>query len=112
VFELGPSRKLYQAQVTGLVSLALVVLRLVSGSCSVLLAWRVVCVLLEKRGLTLTELTLTINWKLPLLFCFGRRSVTTEGQASTVGLGARFSGYCGRQWQSCCCGHRRSLRHC
>lgn len=88
VFELGPNRKLYQAQVTGLVSLALVVLRLVAGSCSVLLAWRVVYVLLEKRGLTLGELTLTINWKLPLLFRFGRRSVATKGRARIVAPGS------------------------
>lgn len=48
---------LYQAQITALISLGLVIIRIVAGSCSALLAWRCIFVLLEKRGMTLAEIS-------------------------------------------------------
>jgi hypothetical protein len=59
--------ELYQAQVTGLISLGLVIIRLIAGSCSALLAWRIVFVLLEKRGITLAELARLTNFRFPIL---------------------------------------------
>lgn len=58
---------LYQAQVTGLVSLALVIIRIIAGSCSALLVWRTIFILLEKRGISLIELTHLTNWRIPIL---------------------------------------------
>ncbi|KAL8671272.1 MAG: hypothetical protein Q9168_004226 [Polycauliona sp. 1 TL-2023] len=73
-FEIGASptiwtlgSRLYQSQVTGLISLGLVTIRLIAGSSSVLLAWRIAFVLLEKRGITLAGLTRLINIRVPLL---------------------------------------------
>ncbi|KAM0302769.1 hypothetical protein ACHAPM_004772 [Fusarium culmorum] len=59
--------RLYQAQVTGLLSLALVTLRLVAGTGSALLAWRIVFILLEKRGITLKELTRLLSTRVPII---------------------------------------------
>ncbi|KAL8885034.1 MAG: hypothetical protein Q9215_007043 [Flavoplaca cf. flavocitrina] len=59
--------RLHQAQVTALVSLGLVLIRLVASSSSVLLAWRIVFILLEKRGITLGELARLTNFRVPIL---------------------------------------------
>ncbi|KAL8655823.1 MAG: hypothetical protein Q9226_002887 [Calogaya cf. arnoldii] len=59
--------RLHQAQVTALVSLGLVLVRLVVSSSSVLLAWRIVFILLEKRGITLGELARLTNFRVPIL---------------------------------------------
>lgn len=58
---------LHQAQVTGLLSLALVVVRLVAGAGSTLLVWRIIFILLENRGITLLELTRTLSFRIPIL---------------------------------------------
>lgn len=62
VFENG----LYQAQVTALISLALVVTRLIASSCSTLLAWRVLSLMLENAGMSLGEMTRLVDWRLPV----------------------------------------------
>lgn len=59
--------RLYQAQVTGLISLRLIIIRLIAGSSSALLAWRIVFILLEKRGITPAELTRLMNFRVPIL---------------------------------------------
>jgi hypothetical protein len=58
---------LYQTQVTALISLALVITRLVAGSCSTLLTWRILSLLLEKRGVSLGEMTRLVDWQIPVL---------------------------------------------
>ena len=58
---------LYQTQVTGLISLALVIIRLLAGSCSALLAWRTIFILLDKGGITLTELAHLGNYHVPII---------------------------------------------
>ncbi|KAG9248781.1 hypothetical protein BJ878DRAFT_476146 [Calycina marina] len=58
---------LYQAQVTGPVSLALVIIRIIAGSCSGLLISRTVFILLEKRVVSLSEITRLTNWRLPVV---------------------------------------------
>ncbi|KAH7000760.1 hypothetical protein EDB80DRAFT_753890 [Ilyonectria destructans] len=58
---------LYQVKVTGLLSLALVIVRVIGGSCSALLAWRTIFVLLEKRGISLAEMIRVNNWRFPIL---------------------------------------------
>jgi hypothetical protein len=60
-------RRLYQTQVTALISVALVVVRLFASSCTVLLVWRIIYIILEKRGITLLELTLLSNYRVPVL---------------------------------------------
>ncbi|MDI1492666.1 MAG: hypothetical protein OHK93_005917 [Ramalina farinacea] len=57
----------YQTQINGLVSLALVIIRLLASACTALLVWRMILVLLEKQGLTLAELTRMNNYRLPIL---------------------------------------------
>lgn len=59
--------RLYQTQVNGLLSLALVLVRLLASSCTALVVWRMIYVLLEKEALTLTELTRLNNYKVPIL---------------------------------------------
>ncbi|KAL8832320.1 MAG: hypothetical protein Q9170_004932 [Blastenia crenularia] len=59
--------RLHQAQVTALISLGLVLIRLVVSSSSVLLTWRIVFILLEKRGITLGELARLTNVRVPIL---------------------------------------------
>lgn len=56
---------LHQAQVTGLLSFSLVVVRLVAGAGSTLLVWRIIFILLENRGITLLELTRTLSLRIP-----------------------------------------------
>ncbi|KAL6399504.1 hypothetical protein AUP68_18052 [Ilyonectria robusta] len=59
---------LYQVQVTGLLSLALVIVRVIGGGgCSALLAWRTIFVLLEKRGMSLAEMIRVNNWRFLIL---------------------------------------------
>lgn len=55
----------YQTQVTGAISFALVLLRLLAGACATLLIWRTVVILLEKTGLTLAELLRIGNYRIP-----------------------------------------------
>ncbi|KAI4246379.1 MAG: hypothetical protein L6R40_002047 [Gallowayella cf. fulva] len=61
------SSRLFQAQVTGLISLGLIIIRLIAGSLSALLAWRIAFILLEKRGVTLVELARLTNFRTPIL---------------------------------------------
>jgi len=65
---------LYQTQVTGLISLALVIIRLLAGSCTALLIWRTIFILLEKRGITLTELVRLDNYRVPIVPQGGSRA--------------------------------------
>ncbi|EYB21853.1 hypothetical protein SNK05_007627 [Fusarium graminearum] len=58
---------LHQTQVTGLLSLALVVIRLIAGAGSTLLVWRIIFILLEHRGITFLELTRTLSLRIPIL---------------------------------------------
>lgn len=78
IFHLDSGTRLYQAQVTGLLSLALVILRLVGGACSLLLAWRIIYILLDKRGITLVELLRMIELRMPLLPAFWHNRSNTE----------------------------------
>ncbi len=57
----------YQTQVTGLISLALVIIRLLGCSCSALLVWRTIFILLERRLITLKELAHLANYQLPVI---------------------------------------------
>ncbi|KAF2803236.1 uncharacterized protein BDZ99DRAFT_503285 [Mytilinidion resinicola] len=57
----------YQTEVTGLVSAALVLIRLVAGVGSALVLWRLIFILLEKSGLTLAEICRLADKKLPIL---------------------------------------------
>ena len=65
---------LYQTQINGLVSLALVMIRLLASACTALLAWRMIFVLLEKQGMTLAELTRMNNYRIPILPRLKKRS--------------------------------------
>ena len=58
---------LYQTQINGLVSLALVMIRLLASACTALLVWRMIFILLEKQGMTLAELTRMNNHRIPIL---------------------------------------------
>lgn len=57
----------YQIQVTGLISLALVIIRLLACSCSALLVWRTIFILLDKGVITLTELANLANYQFPII---------------------------------------------
>lgn len=57
---------LYQIQVTGLISLALVIIRLLACTCSALLVWRTIFILLDKEVMTLTELVRLANYQFPI----------------------------------------------
>lgn len=59
---------LRQSDVTTIVSACLVLSRIISGALQGLLAWRCVFILLEKTGLSLTELSRLASWHIPLLF--------------------------------------------
>ena len=59
--------ELYQIQVTGLISFALVIIRLLVCSCSALLAWRTVFILLDKEMITLTELAHLAHYQFPII---------------------------------------------
>lgn len=58
---------LYQIQVNGLISFALVIIRLLACSCSALLAWRTIFILLDKEVITLTELAHLANHQFPII---------------------------------------------
>ncbi|RYN72638.1 hypothetical protein AA0117_g8521 [Alternaria alternata] len=62
---------LYQAESTGFVSAALVLLRLVAEIGSSLIIWRLVFLLLGKTGITLVELCRVVDMRLPILSGFG-----------------------------------------
>ncbi|KAH7109435.1 hypothetical protein B0J11DRAFT_512856 [Dendryphion nanum] len=58
---------LYQTQVTALLSVALVFIRFIVTSCTALLIWRAVYILLEKTGITLDEILFLTSYRiLPL----------------------------------------------
>ena len=57
---------LYQAQVTGLISLSLVLIRTLAGACSTLVTWRTIFVILNQEGVTLKELVHLQNYRLPI----------------------------------------------
>lgn len=59
--------ELYQTQVTGLVSLALVLIRLLAGCCSAFLAWNIIFIQLEKGGITLSEMTRLGTYRVPMV---------------------------------------------
>ena len=58
---------LYQTQITGLISLALIIIRLLAGSCSTLLIWRTIFILLEYTRISLTELLRLCNYRFPIV---------------------------------------------
>ena len=58
---------LYQAQITGLISLSLVLIRMLAGACATLIAWRVIFVMLDQEGLELKGLTRLQNYRMPIL---------------------------------------------
>lgn len=58
---------LYQTQVNGLVSLALVFVRLLAICCTGPIIWTVILVLLEKRGMTLAEISRMNVYLMPIL---------------------------------------------
>lgn len=55
----------YQAQVTGLISLSLVLIKMLSGACSTLLVWRTISVMLNREGITLVELVYLEKYRIP-----------------------------------------------
>lgn len=61
------SYPLFQTQVNGLVSLGLVFARMLSTSCVASLIWTTIIVLLEKRGMTLSEISLLNDFQMPVL---------------------------------------------
>jgi hypothetical protein len=64
-FELdGP---LFQTQVNGLVSLALVLVRLLAACCTAPLIWTMILILLDNRGMTLLEISRLSNYQIPML---------------------------------------------
>lgn len=60
------SALLYQAQATALISVGLATIRVIAASCSALLGWRIIYVLLEKRGISLAEMSSLLNWRIPV----------------------------------------------
>lgn len=56
---------LYQSQITGLISLSLVLIRVLATACTALTVWRAVYIMLEQGGLTLSELVRINNFPLP-----------------------------------------------
>ena len=62
---LTPDR--YQTQVTGILSLALVIIRPLASSCSALLVRRTIFILLDKTGITLTEMVRLGNSHVPII---------------------------------------------
>lgn len=63
---------LYQAQVTGLISLSLVLIRTLVGACSTLIVWRTIFVMLNGEGVTLKKLVHLQNYRLPVWSKGGR----------------------------------------
>lgn len=57
---------LCQRQVNAMLSLALVCIRLVEGSCSALLIWRIVFIMLSKGSMSLAEITRLSDWRFPI----------------------------------------------
>ena len=58
---------LFQTQVTGLVSLGLVLVRILSACCTAPLIWTMIVILLEKRGMTLSEISRVNDFRIPIL---------------------------------------------
>ena len=58
---------LYQAQVTGLISFSLLIIRTLGGACFTLLLWRTIFVTLDREGVTLVELVRLNNYGVPML---------------------------------------------
>ncbi|KAH8693398.1 hypothetical protein GQ44DRAFT_719634 [Phaeosphaeriaceae sp. PMI808] len=66
IFGLGSP--LFQTQINGLLSLALVLLRVVAACCTAPLVWTITLVLLEARGLKLSEISRLNNYRIPVIF--------------------------------------------
>lgn len=64
---------LYQIHVTGLISVALVIIRLLTCACSALLIWRTIFILLDKELITLKQLAHLVDYQLPFLPRVGSR---------------------------------------
>lgn len=60
------SALLYQAQATALISVGLAIVRVIAASGSALLGWRIIYILLEKRGISLVEMYQLVNWRIPV----------------------------------------------
>ncbi|KAF2018139.1 hypothetical protein BU24DRAFT_421138 [Aaosphaeria arxii CBS 175.79] len=58
---------LYQTEVNGFISVALVLMRLLASCSAALLVWRLIYILLEKSGLTIAELCRLANLKVPIV---------------------------------------------
>jgi hypothetical protein len=58
---------LYQTQVTGLLSLALTGIRITASSCTALLVWRIVFVLIDKQSITLSQIVILNQYKVPVI---------------------------------------------
>jgi hypothetical protein len=67
---------LHQTEVSGLVSAALVLIRLVGGCGSGLVVWRLIFLLLEIKGLSIAELSLMVDLKIPIQPRFASLSQT------------------------------------
>lgn len=68
------SQDLYQTHVTGLISVALVIIRLLTCACSALLVWRAIFILLDKELITLKQLAHLVDYQLPFLPRVGSRA--------------------------------------
>lgn len=55
----------YQAQVTGLISLSLVLIKILGSACSALLVSRTISVMLNQEGMTLVQLVHLENYRIP-----------------------------------------------
>lgn len=59
--------RFFQTEVNGLVSVALMLIRLLAGAAASLVAWRWAFVILERSGITLAELVRLVDLRLPYL---------------------------------------------
>ncbi len=59
--------RLFQTEVNGLISFGLVLIRLLGSWCTSLLVWRMIFMLLTKRGMTLKEIAFLDEWHMPML---------------------------------------------
>jgi hypothetical protein len=58
---------LYQAQVTGLISFSLVLIRILGSACSTLLVWRTIFIMLKQESVSLVELVRLDTLRLPMV---------------------------------------------
>jgi hypothetical protein len=66
----GDQNELYQTEVSALVSLALLLIRLVAAMGSTRIVWSLIEVLLETCGLSLSELLLVVSFRIPVRLRF------------------------------------------